>query len=208
MRHATALSAALFTLLLCAAPAAHAESNDLKLSFGVRAGYGLPFGVARGGDGHYGIELDEVVKGVIPLQLDVGTFLGSRTYVGASFQYAKGLAVSQCRGDCSVSALRFGVAVSYHHPWSENFSPWLGLGAGYDILDAAQVPAIMTGELEHARESMKGFELGNVQAGLDFRLTGPLWFGPYVTGTLSRYTGQDPHNHSWLMGGLRLLVRR
>ncbi|MCP3102313.1 autotransporter domain-containing protein [Myxococcus sp. K15C18031901] len=208
MRHATATSAVLLLILLCAAPTAHAESEGLKLTVGARAGYGLPTGLVRGGEGHYDVRLNKVAKGIIPMQIDAGTFLASRIYVGAFFQYAKGLAASECQGECGVSAMRFGLAVSYHHPWSEDLSPWLGVGAGYDILDADQMPSVMTGKLERVDATSKGFELGNVQAGLDFRLAGPVWFGPYVTATLARYKEQDPRDHSWLMGGLRLMVRR
>ncbi|NVJ25629.1 MULTISPECIES: hypothetical protein [Myxococcus] len=201
---------ALITLILAGAPVAHAESEDLKLSFGLRAGYGLPLGTARGGEGHYNMDLDEVVKGIVPAQLDVGTFLGSRVYVGASFQYAVGLAVSSCQGDCGVSAMRIGLNLSYHHPWSEKLSPWVGLGVGYDFLDADQLPSITTGQLEPTSSygRLEGFEVGNVQGGIDLNVAGPVWFGPYVTGTLSRYDGPDARFHSWFMGGLRLLVRR
>ncbi|MFY2561269.1 hypothetical protein ACN469_26955 [Corallococcus terminator] len=207
MRSSIVMLGIIITCILTAAPTAHASSEGLKLSFGLRAGYGLPAGTALGGDGHYDADLREIVKGIIPMQLDVGTFLGSRIYVGASLQYGVGLAVGHCKGECDVSATRVGLQLSYHHPWSENLSPWFGVGLGVDVLDADQVPGIMSGELMESSGSLEGFEMGNVQGGLDFHVGGPVWFGPYLTATLAKYGGQDARFHSWLMGGLRLMVR-
>jgi hypothetical protein len=196
---------------LVAGGAARAEEAPpgKGFSFGARLGFGLPRGLLRGGDGHRGVAMREVVRGIIPAQLDAGYFLHSRIYVGASLQYALGLPAAPCiqGSTCNASALRLGANASYHLPWSSTLSPWLGLGAGLELFDPAQAPTIFDGEPPRAAGVFVGLEYFNVQGGADFHLGGSTWLGPFVTFAAGKYAGVDSQFHSWLIGGLRVQVR-
>jgi hypothetical protein len=191
------------------APRADAAPQPSGPAIGLRAGFGLPRGLLEGGDGHRDAPLDEVVTGIIPAQLDVGYFLGSRYYVGAFFQYALGQRVNGCPegASCDARAMRFGLEASYHWPVSDRLGPWLGLGVGYDVFDPSRVPSVIDGQLRAVDRTFKGVEV-SMQGGLDFRLGEAAWLGPFVALTASRYTNvNEAALHSWLMGGLRLQLR-
>ena len=189
--------------LTLGAPAALAQDSEDRpiqgsgFAFGVRTGLGLPLGLLEGGDGHEDRKLRDVVDGIIPVQLDAGFFLGSSFYVGASFQYARTLLDGGCPEgtECSASDLRFGVNASFHFPVSGRMSPWLGVGAGYEILKPRGL-------------AYKGVEFLNGQVGADFNLSGPVWAGPYAMFTAGRFTNvNEDRPHYWLIGGVRLLFR-
>lgn len=190
----------LFFLFLCLTISpALANEPATRLSLGLRTGLGLPMGLARGGDGHAHKPLKDVVSGIIPVQLDLGWFVNSRINVGTSLQYAYAPHAGDCppplNDGCSGHDLRLGVTMSYHLPVSSTLSPWLGLGAGYEVLIASA-------------GSYSGLEVVNVQGGADFHVGGPVWLGPFVTFTAGQYLSvNDPKPHYWLMGGLRLLMR-
>ncbi|QSQ25701.1 autotransporter domain-containing protein [Pyxidicoccus parkwayensis] len=185
------------------------QPSGPRPAIGLRAGFGLPRGLLEGGDGHRDAPLSEAVTGIIPAQLDVGYFLGSRFYVGAFFQYALGQRVNGCPegASCDARAMRFGLEASYHWPVSDRLGPWLGLGVGYDVFDPSRVPSVIDGQLRAVDRTFKGVEV-SMQGGLDFRLGEAAWLGPFVALTASRYTNvNEAALHSWLMGGLRLQLR-
>jgi hypothetical protein len=182
-------------------------STDLPVqgsgfAFSVRAGFGLPLGLASGGDGETEVRLKDIANGLIPVQLDAGLFLGSSFYIGASFQYGRVLLATDCPeppvgsvgSGCSATDLRFGVNASFHLPTSGRWSPWLGGGVGYE-------------SFKPGRFAYKGFDF-NVQGGADYHFSGPVWVGPFAMFTRGEYSNvNDKEPHTWLMGGLRLLMR-
>ncbi len=154
--------------------------------------------------------MQEVVTGIIPVQFDMGYFLSSRLYVGASFQYARGLVAGPCIGgsSCGASGLRVGANASYHLPVSDALSPWLGLGVGVDLFAPSQVPSVIDGKTRRVNGIFTGLEFFNVQGGVDLNVRGPVWLGPFATFTVSQYANvNDEAFHFWLIGGLRLQVR-
>jgi opacity protein-like surface antigen len=207
------LSTLLLLSLSLGAPSARAQAPaqevaDLPVqstgfAFSVRTGFGLPLGLVSGGDGETELRMKDVTHGIIPVQLDAGFFLGSSFYVGASFQYGRVLLAEDCPepppgsvgSGCSATDLRFGVNASFHLPTAGRWSPWLGGGIGYEIFKPGNV-------------AFKGVELFNVQAGADYHLSGPVWAGPFAMFATGKYSNvDDEQSHSWLFGGVRLLMR-
>lgn len=216
------------------ADGADSENGEQGSGFalGLRAGYGIPFGNAVGteeGEDGEGAKVSDTISGVIPLQVDLGYFINSNLYLGASFQYGLAQLKEDCGTedvDCSASQLRFGLNLAYHFAPAGKINPWLGVGVGYETLT-------VSGSGESAGTSIdisstaSGFEFVNAQGGLDFRLSHQVSVGPFVTLTAAQYSkvsakvdvegdspldvdeSQDIENkaiHAWLYGGLRMQV--
>jgi hypothetical protein len=178
---------------------AQERSSGLSFVLGVRTGVGLPLGAVQGGDGEGPDQkLRSLVRGMVPLQLDVGILQSSRLYVGVYFQQALGLRAQSCPqgGSCLVTDLRAGLTASYSLPLSSTLNPWLGAGAGFELLQRGE------------SSPRRGAEVFHVQGGADFHLSGPAWGGPFATFTFSKYLNvNEKKYHSWLIGGVRLQLR-
>ncbi|WP_164021492.1 outer membrane beta-barrel protein [Pyxidicoccus trucidator] len=201
---------------------------------GLRAGYGVPFGNAVGTEDEddEGAKLSDTVSGVIPLQVDLGYFINSNLYLGASFQYGLGQFAEDCDGDfddasCGVTQLRVGLNLAYHFSPSATLSPWLGVGVGYEHL-SLNVSGEAAGTSIDASTTASGFEFVNAQGGVDFRVSDKISVGPFATLTVAQYStsgvkldvegdspldfdeSEDIENkaiHAWLYGGVRMQVR-
>jgi hypothetical protein len=171
-------------MLLAAAPAR--AGDDSGLTIGLRAVYGVPFGDA--GDG---TRLNELTKGVSPLQLDVGYRLDSRWQVGGYFGYgfvrvadqAKSAVAAQGATDIDGHALmRVGVQGIYTLPSAAGFKPWLGLTAGYEWLRYA------SGQIsgKETEVGLRGFEAG-VQVGADYRVGSAFSVGPFAAFNVGQF---------------------
>ncbi|MFL5346092.1 MAG: hypothetical protein ACJ8AT_14990 [Hyalangium sp.] len=175
-------------------------SPDVRLAFGVRAGVAVHLNKLAGvGDGA-GKTLLNGTSAITPLLLDVGVLKDSRWYVGAYFQDALGLSTLLCARtarSCVVTDMRLGLTASYHLPWQGGWSPWLGVGAGYERF----------GEMDELTNA-KTLEV-NAQGGADFQLSRSLWMGPFGMLTVNKPVDSFVPTglHSWLFGGLRLQVR-
>lgn len=173
-----------------------------SFTLGLRTGVGLPLGNLEGGDGEGPDEpLRNLVKAILPLQLDVGVLQSSRLYAGAYVQYGRGIASRRCP-ICSLTDVRTGFTVSYHLPRPGDWSPWLGVGAGYEFLEGqARTP-------QSTPFSIRGAEFFNLQGGADFHVSGPAWVGPFATLSLGKYLDvNEVEYHSWLIGGVQLQLR-
>jgi hypothetical protein len=186
------------------------------LELGVRVGYGVPFGTS--GDT---TSMSDAIKGMIPFWADVGYRIDSNWYLGGFFQFGLGLLPSNAQQagcniqgvSCSENNLRFGVNVHYHILPNQTLDPWVGIGAGYEILNiSASAQGISTSV------STRGFEFGNAQLGLDYKVSSAFGVGPFVTFTIAQFSdlsaslnGQDVQGvgitnkkiHEWLIFGLR-----
>src|SRR5215813_7565631 len=168
------LCAALFpwsaAALQDAAPAtADRDDRNHGLSFGLRAGYGVPLGNEAGD-----FKLSSSIKGMIPIWLDAGYRINPSFYLGAFFQYGFGLAPDACTAtiDCSEHLIRFGLNAHYHFLPDGMIDPWVGLGAGYEIFSfhfSGTIPGLQFPIEGSGSES--GFEFANVQLGSDVRIT-------------------------------------
>ncbi|MFP2957824.1 outer membrane beta-barrel protein [Myxococcus sp. 1LA] len=202
------------TLLLALPAVGQEEGSGAGFSVGLRAGYGLP-----AGDAYDNSPLDDRFDGVIAPQIDVGYFLNRNVYLGVYGQ----VGFAQINQDicpstieCDGRVLRFGVDVNYHVTTTGVFSPWLGLGVGYEIAEFEASSGGISGS-----SSLQGMEFVHLQGGLDFRLSPQVWLGPYAMVTVGQYSRTsarlggavvsrdivDNGVHFWLQPGLRLQVR-
>lgn len=180
--------------------------------FGLRSGYALAFGkLAANTD-----PISDDVSGMIPIWVDAGYRITPHFYVGAYFQYGFILLADGCDG-CSAKDIRLGANVHYHVLPHASVDPWLGAGLGYEWLSASQT----TGSGLTARTldaTFHGFELLNLQAGVDFRISDKGTVGPFVAFTFDQASTQtvssgnqssstsdfDKAFHHWLYLGVRV----
>jgi hypothetical protein len=100
--------------------------------------------------------------------------------------------------------MRFGFNLHYHLLPGDDYDPWVGIGVGYEILNLNLYPG-------SGSASLRGFEVPNVQFGVDIRATDNLSAGPFITFALAEYTsasgyavsGVDKKLHQWLIFGVR-----
>jgi hypothetical protein len=197
---------------------------------GARLGYGIPRGRIDGD-----ARLSRRVSGMVPLQLDLG-YRGSPAFsIGGYVMYGVGFVseyVSRgChgyddrpgfRGSCTAHDVRLGVQVQYHFLPKKELDPWLGAGLGYEWLTRATEQSF-DGVGTETSITVKGFELINLQGGLDFKVAPGLALGPFLFFSIGRYTslsgscsgntcddftprGDDPGDdatHYWLLLGVR-----
>ena len=198
-------------------PAGSGQSELSGIELGVRVGYGLPLGNAYGVAGLPNAKLSDLIGGMIPFWADVGYRIDPNWYVGGFFQFSIGLVPSSlCSGiGCSENELRFGLNVHYHFLPAGTFDPWVGIGAGYEILNisASNLGVSVSG----VSASTNGWEFGNAQLGLDYKFSPEFGVGPFVTFTVAQFANasasvqgisvsQSIANktiHEWLIFGLR-----
>jgi len=209
MRKLSILGVVLGALLVPAAASA-------QLTLGGRLGYGI-----TGGDAEKGTKMSDGVKGVIPIQLDVGYNLTKELNVGAFFSYGIGRLGGEIKDlcdntpgvDCSAKNMRLGIQGTFaFEDLNPQFVPWLGFGVGYEWVSLK-----LEGGGESVTTSYKGFELANLQLGADYKASPQLRFGPFVSysfGKFSKYKVEgggldtdgdveETANHTYLTIGVR-----
>jgi hypothetical protein len=197
-------------------------SPAIALELGARVAFGAPFG---GATGTPGADLNHVVSNTLaPLWLDAGVRIASNWYVGGSFAYGVAstsdqlgqLGCNQVGVSCSASDVRLGANVQYHAIPGGRFDPWLGAGGGYEWLSLN----VGTASGQHESSGLSGWELVNLQAGLDFRV--PSWgfgVGPFASVTFAQYSSASVPSdqnggtvsqtlsnqgiHEWVLVGVR-----
>lgn len=160
------LAALAFALALAAPSAASAQSF-----FGLRIGYGIPFGSAAGG-----LAERDLVKGVVPLQADLGLRLGP-VDLGGYLSYGFATPPSDCPGNCSENVVRLGVQGVLHSPLGHERAIWAGVLAGWER--AKLSPGIGSASVA------SGWE-GGLQGGYDFT-SSSTGFGPFLQLTFGQY---------------------
>lgn len=195
----SAASSLAVVVVVAAAPDAAA---DVKLELGARTGFALPSGDVTG-EGENEAKLRGLAVGQVPLWLDLGARMGRYAFAGAYVQY--GVAVhgddfrSFCDGldrsyrdeggsaSCQLHDFRVGAQFQYHFgPIARRYEPWAGVGFGYEWLSAGVFVHGAEGSADHAA-TVHGFELVNLQAGLDVPMTDTMWLGPFVAFTVGSY---------------------
>jgi hypothetical protein len=181
------------------------------MELGVRTGYALPLGRLTGLAND---ELSNATPGVVPIWFDAGYRLNEHMLLGAYFQYGFGhsYATSDCQGGgCPATDILIGGQFHYHLLPDRLVDPWLGVGAGYEILNFTTLGG---GEQDY---SFEGFDFLNVQAGADFKITRSLGIGPFAAFTLGEFAHCSPSPlgfcsmpniapaapHEWLIFGIR-----
>jgi outer membrane protein W len=166
-------------------------------------------GVGGGyGDVVKGVAIGDAAKYAVPLTVDVGYRFDSHWYLGLYGQYAyvspKEYEETCPAGfDCSVSDYRLGLAAQYHILPSGRLDPWVGLGFGYEWLRSSangsiELPvgpggALVPGQVD-ASITDRGFEMGHVEVGADYRFNRSLSVGPALTITYARYNVRSGSN--------------
>jgi len=169
-------------------------------------------------------------SGQIPLWFELGYRISERfipaLYLSVGYPFlvkdGSGLAATECHVTGVTScAGNFIVRVGFEFlvkPWPrESFSPWFGIGTGYE--SAGYV--LKDGSGGEATVSYRGWEFFNAQLGADYRTSRSVAFGPYVALSVGRYSSvnlssgnqsvgtisiDSPLTHEWLQFGIRFLV--
>jgi outer membrane protein len=184
---------------------ARADGGPVAIEIGARAGFAAPFGNVEGRNGD---SLDQTIRYAAPLWVDLGVRPFPLLLVGLYATFAPGWtgdALAATCGTCSTDFARFGAQAHLHPLPQSRWDPWVGAGAGYEWLRINASQGGLTAN---------GWELVNVQAGLDLRLAPAVLAGPFVALSLGQYDESSPSNlghtpfadkalHQWLVLGVR-----
>lgn len=211
-----------------------AQKHDFGLELGARTGYGLPFGKSTGAAGD---DLDRITAGQVPLWFDIGMHFSQHFTVAAYLSYGIGInsdeisaacddAAAMAAGidvSCTNSDVRLGVQFLFHILPESLVDPWVGLGSGFEWL-ALTTRASAGGESASTTFAVSGFEMFNLQAGVDFKLTPRLGLGPFVTFSNGSFSSvklscenlncnaqsadiANTASHQWLLFGAKFTAR-
>ena len=155
--------------------------------------------------------LNEGVFLTVPVGVEVGVRFAGWIFVGADFQYGLlgGSTSSLCQDspnvNCVSSTVRLGVEALVHPLGNAKLDPWLGLGTGYEWLTVRAGPG-------WARYG--GWEILNIQVGLDVAVSSDFKVGPWFSASIGQYSaltvsgvGADAPQqtlHGWFSFGARL----
>ncbi|HET7752371.1 MAG TPA: outer membrane beta-barrel protein [Anaeromyxobacteraceae bacterium] len=197
---------------LMIAPATRAADRTGFL-LGARAAYAFPFGDA-GGVPRFGtgtVAFDDLVDHAWPLWLELNYRFGPSLELGAYGQYAftnGGTAFD------NGSDIRAGLQLNYIFAPGGMFTPWFGIGGGYEWLKADRNFDI--GNLRQtASSTIRGWDF-MVQAGADLHAGDRFTLGPFVAMTFGQFGDlkisglssadtniDDKAWHEWLQVGVR-----
>lgn len=173
--------AVLFALTVVALTRPGTARAETGFEAGARIGYGIPLGEIADD-----IDLADGIDGQVPIWVDVGYRPIDALMIGLYFQYGIGLIDNEACDidgvDCSANDIRLGVQAHYHISPEEQLDPWIGLGIGYEWLNRS-VEAMGT----EVSSTLKGFELLNLQAGLDIAIAEHVKLGPFLSFSLGQY---------------------
>jgi hypothetical protein len=158
------------------------------LEFGLRVGYSVPLGNITGAAND---SLSNTVSNRIPLWFDLGYRVNPALMVGAYFIYGiTSINTSNLPGctmsgvSCSANDVEVGAELHYHLLPDRKFDPWLGVGAGYEIISesvTASGTTLLSG-------NDNGFVFLNLQAGGDIKATDAFGIGPFLSFSLGQYS--------------------
>jgi hypothetical protein len=206
-----------FTICCVIGHAASAEEKASGVALGVRAAYGVPMGPATSANGD---DLQKSISGGIPLWFDLGYRVSPRLYIGAFFIYEFGFLgseISACQSgggvSCDIHDIVFGGNLQLHIRPGKRFDPWIGGGAGYELLSFS---ASANGR--GASASISGFQLLDLQVGGDLRFSSSFVLGPFLSLSFGQYDSMSRTDvqgnkadmcitntavHEWLLIGVR-----
>jgi hypothetical protein len=198
------------------APPPPPPAEETGILVGLRAGWGRPWGDLSTGAG----PVSAVVASKVPAWVELAYQLSRRVRAGLYLEVAPAwLARAACPEGlrCEGSDVRFGLELQLLLAPSSRISPWLGVGAGVEVLTATATR--LTGERLDRRWT--GPELPILSAGVDVA-AGAFTVGPFVSASAAAFTGvSDVASgtgavsegvggralHGWLQGGLRATLR-
>jgi hypothetical protein len=205
-------------------PPSEDKVSKSGISIGVRFGIGFPAGPAEAPSTIVGMdgmliqssgELGDAVGVILPVTVDVGYRINPHWYTGGYVSVAYGTAPSSAcasmgtdAASCYESDIRLGLDVQYNFFPTWKFQPWLGVGAGWEILNS--IATDDAGDEESG--SINGVEFAHIDLGVDYQFADRQRTGPYFTTTFGDYTsapaGIPPTSqtifvHEWFMVGWR-----
>lgn len=175
--------------------ASSARADGFEL--GARVGYGVPLGDVDDDDNE---DLSDGIKGMIPLQLDVGYRVTPALSLGGYFMYGFGFVgdeisdtcdaaedVPGLSASCSATDFRVGLQAHYHFSPDKKVDPWLGVGVGYEWLMFG-IDVAGGGRESEVSSTGRGFEFFNIQGGLDFEVAPGLALGPFLSFSAGQFS--------------------
>ncbi|HEX9400323.1 MAG TPA: hypothetical protein VF912_09460 [Anaeromyxobacter sp.] len=203
------------------APVARAAAPEVPTTgplLAVRAGVGVPQGgISRGAP-----DVRDVVARKVPLGFELGYRLSRRVWGELQFEIAPAWAASSlCAAgtSCSASQVRFGLALQLRLLPDRRVDPWVGLGAGVEVLNAEGLDAATAARTEW---SWAGLELPFIEAGLDVAVSRQVGVGPWASVGFGRFTSESVRpeggttvsgavhgrtTHRWFTVGLRATLK-
>jgi hypothetical protein len=168
-------------------------------SFGLRFGVGFPAGNVSSG-----VAASAIVGYLFPVTLDLGYRLSPHWYIGGYLSVAYGTPADSTCGSmgtglasCYETDIRVGADVQYHFFPSAKLQPWVGVGAGWEVLNE-----ISTDDMgDDTSDSKNGIEFFHLDLGVDYRVGARDKLGVYFLSTVSDL--EDSSVHAWFMLGGR-----
>jgi len=215
-------------------PAGSGERPYLKAREGLQmafsTGLRFPMGDASGA---LGDTLAARYSFQLPLVFDIGSKVTPNVHVGGYAGFAIGAegnadsVEEYCDDDdgdlandisCSVYAYKAGLQAQYHLAPSAAYNPWLGYGAGVELVSQS-----LNDSTRHFEERTlsTAVTLGKFDLGVDFRSRSGMGLGLFSEASVGRfvhsrteingdttYVGKvvDPAWHVWLGAGVRLVL--
>ncbi len=187
---------------------------------GARLGVGIPFGKFDGRD-----KDDETIgtfiSATVPIWLDAGYRFNGRFYVGAYAIIAPGITNGSNCTECSAANYKFGINGHVHFIPEGTLDPYVGFGVGYDVISLTRKNVNLqpltgqnvVGEIDF---TAKGWQVANLQFGMDIRVTDLIRIRPFVSlgldittkagatvgSTTSEVSNLDTTVHEWLSFGV------
>jgi hypothetical protein len=159
--------------------AASEAGANTRFEFGVRTGFGIPFGKASGAPDD---RMKSSISSQLPIWGDLGVRFAGRFFVGvhASYGFAQlpneiTAGCTQCKG----SDTRVGLEVLYHLPLNPTLDLWFGAGLGWEWLSLSTDDSYQGG-VAHYTDTASGPELFMLQAGIDYQAVRNLGIGPFI----------------------------
>jgi hypothetical protein len=180
--------------------------SNAQVQLGLRVGFAPAMGSA-GGD----LKMKDGISSQIPVQVDALYAVMPNLKLGAYASYGFGIlggdfkdACNALNEDCSASVFRLGVQGIYSFAPVNQFTPWAGVGFGYEWGTATEEGTDLT---------FKGFELLNASVGADYKVNQQFAVGPFVGLSLGQYskaeidgtsgTIDQKKMHQWMQFGVR-----
>ena len=191
-------------------------SAQVGFTFAGRVGVSLPFGDAYRTSTGAPVGFAENSSASIPLQLDVGVTLARHYFVGAYGQYRFGLLKAGACPDgssCSESGARAGAEFIYSFATSSSgIGAWIGVGTGWEW----SISKVSSSE-GAATATLSGWEIAQLQVGVDAWLTKAMRMGYYISGSVGQFSRAslstsggpvdvaipDKSFHTWLEMGFK-----
>jgi outer membrane protein W len=183
------LMAVLAFLFLAAVPSVAAAQSGAEV--GVRTGYAFAAGHTGALANTDDQNLSDSISGQWPIWIDAGYRFNPNFYLGGYFQYGFGFVNDDqrtgCRNanvDCSASDTRLGIMARWHLAPAWQFSPWVGLGVGYEWAGFSIHESVLSTTTD---SSWSGFEFANIQVGADYEIASRFVIGPFVSLSFDQY---------------------